>query len=48
MDQHLADLVGGVGVFAILGVVVLKQELVVDLFDEGPGAGLGVVSHGER
>jgi hypothetical protein len=28
--------------------VVLKQELVVDLFDEGPGAGLGVVSHGER
>jgi hypothetical protein len=32
----------------ILGVVVLKQELAVAVFDDGPEAGLGVVSHGER
>jgi hypothetical protein len=48
VDQHLADLVGGVGVFALVGVVVLKQELAVGVFDDTPGAGLGVVSHGER
>jgi hypothetical protein len=33
VNQHLADLVGGIGVFAFLGVVVLKQEVPVAVFD---------------
>ena len=48
VDQHLADLVGGVGVFALLGVVVLEQEIAVAVFDDGLWSGFGVVSHGER
>lgn len=39
MNQNLADLVGGVRVFASVGVVVLEQEVAVAVFD----AGLGVV-----
>lgn len=39
MDQHLADLVGGIGVFALLRVVVLKQEVAVAVFDDGLGVG---------
>ncbi len=27
VDQHFADLVGGIGIFALVGVVVLEQEL---------------------
>ena len=48
MNQHLADLVGGVGVFAFLGVVVLKQELAVAVFDDGLGVGLDFVHHAQR
>lgn len=32
VNQHLADLVGSVGVFALLGVVILEQELAVGVF----------------
>ena len=47
MDQHLADLVGGVGVLALLGVVVLEQELAVAVFDDGLGVGLDFVHHAQ-
>ena len=47
VDQHLADLVGGIGVFALLGIVVLKQEFAVGLFDNRPGVGLDFVCHAQ-
>ena len=45
VDQHLADLVGGVGVFPFLGVVVLKQEVAIAVFDDGRRVGLDFVHH---
>ena len=48
VDQHLADLVGCVGVFALLGVVVLEQEIMVAVFYDGPGVGLVWSRTGER
>jgi len=39
VEKHLTDLVGGIGVFALVRVVVLKQEVAVTVFDDGTGAG---------
>jgi len=47
VDQHLADLVGGVGVFALVRIVVLKQEVALAVFDDGPGVGLDFVCHAQ-
>ena len=46
VDQHLAELVGGDGVFALVRVVVLKQEVAVAVFDDGPGAGFCGLARG--
>ncbi len=35
MNEDFADLIGGVGVFAIICVVVLKQEIPVAVLDHG-------------
>ena len=40
---YLADPVAGVGVFALLSVVVLQQELAVGVFDDRLGVGLDFV-----
>ena len=45
VDQHLTDLVGDIEVFAFLGVMVLKQEVALGVFDDGPGVGLDFVHH---
>jgi len=47
MSETCDVLVIGVGVFALLGVVVLKQELAVGVFDDGLGVGLDFVRHAE-
>jgi hypothetical protein len=47
MDQHLADQVGGVRVFTLLGVVVLEEEITVAVFDNRPGMCLDFVHHAE-
>ena len=35
VNQHFADLVGGIGILASVGVVVLEQELAVAVLDDG-------------
>ena len=35
VNQHLADLVGGVGILAFVRVAVLDQEVAVTMFDDG-------------
>ena len=35
VDQHLANLVGGIRVFTFLRIMVLKQELSITVFDDG-------------
>lgn len=47
VDQQLAELIGGFGIFALLGVVVLKQELSVGLFDHRLRMGLDFVHHAQ-
>ena len=37
VNQHFADLVGGIGIFAFVGVVVLEQELTVAVLDDRAG-----------
>ena len=44
VDQHLANLVGGIGVFALVRIVVLKQEVAVAVFDDRPGVGLDFIA----
>ena len=39
MDQHLADLVGVVGLYALFCVVVLEQEFPEERFNDGLGVG---------
>ena len=43
VDQDFADLVGGIGIFAFVGVVVLDQELAVAVLDDRLGVGLDLV-----
>lgn len=47
MDEHLVDLVGGVGVFALLGVVAIQQELAVTIFDDALGVPLDFVHYAQ-
>lgn len=47
MDEHLTDLVGRVGVFALLGVGAMDQELSVAAFDDGPGVRLDLLHHSQ-
>ena len=45
VDQHFADLVGGIGIFALVGVVVLEQELAVAVLDDRLRVGLNLRHH---
>ena len=47
VDQDLADLVGGIGILAFFGVVVLEQELAVAVLDDRLGVGLDFVHDAE-
>ena len=47
MNQHLADLVSSVGVFALLRVTVLKHEVAVAAVDNRLGVGLDFVNYTE-
>ena len=47
VDEHLANLAGGVGVFAIICVVVLKQKILVAVFDDGFGMRLDFFHHAQ-
>ena len=43
MDEYFTDLVGGVGVFAFFGIVVLQQEITIAMLNDRPGVGLNLV-----
>lgn len=43
MDQDLADLIGGIGIRALIGVVILDQELAVTALDDRLGVQLDLV-----
>ena len=47
MDEDFADLVGGVGVFAFVGVVVLEQKLAVAVLDDRFRVALDLVHYAE-
>ena len=47
VDQDFADLVGGIGILAFVGVVVLEQELAVAVLDDRLGVALDLVYHAE-
>ena len=47
VDEHLANLVGGIGVFAIICVIILKQKILVAVFDDGFGMRLDFVHHAQ-
>jgi len=47
VDEDFANLVGGVGVFAIIRVIVLKQKIQVAVFDDGFGVCLDFVHHAQ-
>lgn len=43
VDQHFADLVGGLGILRLVGVVVVQEKLPVAVLDDRPGVGLDLV-----
>jgi hypothetical protein len=45
VDQHLADLVGGIGILTFLGVVIVDQEVAVAVFDDRLRVGLNLGHH---
>ena len=47
MDEHFADLVGVVGVFAVFGVVALGEEAGIAALNDRRGVGLDFVHHAE-
>ena len=48
VDEHLTDLVGGIGVLAFLGVVVLEQELPIAVLNNEFGVRLDLVHHAQN
>ncbi len=47
VNQHFANLVGGIGILALVGVVVLEQELAVAVLDDGFRVGLYLGHHAQ-
>lgn len=47
VNQHFADLVGGIGILALVGVVVLEQELAVAVLDDRLRVGLDLRHHAQ-
>jgi hypothetical protein len=47
VNQHFADLVGGIGILALIGVVVLEQELAVAVLDDRLRVGLNLRHHAQ-
>ena len=47
VDQHFADLVDGIGILALVGVVVLQQELAVAMLDDRLRVGLNLRHHAQ-
>ena len=47
MDEDFVNLVGGIGVFAIICVVALKQKILVAVFDDGFGMRLDFFHHAQ-
>ena len=47
VNQHFANLVGGIGVLALVGVVVLEQELAVAVLDDRLRVGLNLRHHAQ-
>lgn len=45
VDEYFADLVCGIGILALVGVVVLEQELTVAMLDDGLRVGLNIRHH---
>ena len=45
VNQHFANLVGGIGILSLVGVVVLEQELAVAVLDDGLRVGLDLGHH---
>jgi hypothetical protein len=47
VDKDLANLVGGLGIFAFFRVVVLEQELAVAVLDDRLGVALDLIYNAE-
>jgi len=47
VNQHFADLVNGIGILALVGVVVAEQELAVAVLDDRFRVGLNLRHHAQ-
>ena len=47
VDKDFANLVGGVGLFPSICVIILKQKILVAVFDDGSGMRLDFVHHAQ-
>jgi len=47
VNQHFADLVGGIGILALVGVVILQQEIAVAVLDNRLRVGFNLRHHAQ-